>query len=121
MPTYSTPISSTMRVKMTGLWRHQWRPVVFTLIVDNFGVEYVGKRHADHLLNALREDYKVTVNEKGDLYAGIKLHWNYDKRTVRLSMDEYIAELRAKFDHPDPKKPVHSPERHTPIIYGNNV
>ena len=89
--------------------------------MDNFGVEYVGKRHADHLLNALCDDYEVTVNEKGDLYAGIKLHWDYDKRTVRLSMDEYIAKLRAKFDHPDPKKPVHSPERHTPIIYGAKV
>ena len=63
-----------------GLWRHKWRPIVFTLIVDSFGVEYVGKRHADHLLNALREDYEVTVNEKGDLYAGINLTWDYTKR-----------------------------------------
>ena len=63
----------------------------------------------------------MTVNEKGDLYAGITLHWNYDKRTVRLSMDEYIAKLQAKFDHPDPKKPQHSPHRHTPINYGVRV
>ena len=41
--------------------------------MDDFGVEYVGKRHADHLLNALRKDYEVTVNEKGNLYAGINL------------------------------------------------
>ena len=41
--------------------------------MDNFGVDYVGKRHADHLLQALRVKYKMTVNEKGNLYAGIKL------------------------------------------------
>ena len=39
-----------------GLWRHRWGPIVFTLIVDDFGVKYMGKHHADHLLNALRED-----------------------------------------------------------------
>ena len=36
-------------------------------------------------------------------------------------MEDYIAELRAKFNHPDPKKPQHSPHRHTPIVYGAKV
>ena len=40
-----------------GLWRHKCRPVLFSLIVDDFGVEYVGKHHSDHLLNALKENY----------------------------------------------------------------
>ena len=26
-----------------GLWRHQWRPISFVLIVDDFGIKYVGK------------------------------------------------------------------------------
>jgi hypothetical protein len=33
-----------------GLWRHKWRPIQFCLIVDDFGVEYVGIEHFDHLL-----------------------------------------------------------------------
>ena len=37
-----------------GLWRHKWRPVLFSLIFDDFGVEYVGKRHVDHLINYLK-------------------------------------------------------------------
>ena len=49
---------------------------MFSLIVDDFGLEYVGKHHADHLLNILKENYKVIVNEKGDLYAGINLTWD---------------------------------------------
>ena len=100
------------------MWRHKWRPIVFTLIVDNFGVEYVGKRHADHLLNAIKENYDVTVNEKGELYAGINLKWDYDKCTCRLTMEDYIFELRTKFYHPTHKKPQHPPHRHTPINYG---
>ena len=36
-------------------------------------------------------------------------------------MEDYSAKLRAKFDHPDPKKPQHSPHRHTPINYGAKV
>ena len=26
-----------------GLWTHKWRPVAFSLIVDDFGVKYVEK------------------------------------------------------------------------------
>ena len=25
-----------------GLWKHTWRPIQFCLIVDDFGIEYVG-------------------------------------------------------------------------------
>ena len=28
----------------TGLWQHKWRPIQFFLIVDDFGIEYVGIR-----------------------------------------------------------------------------
>jgi hypothetical protein len=37
------------------LWRHTWRPIMFVLIVDNFGLEYCDHRHADHLAAALKE------------------------------------------------------------------
>jgi hypothetical protein len=36
-----------------GLWLHKIRPIAFSLIVDNFAVNYVEKQHADHLINAL--------------------------------------------------------------------
>ena len=37
-----------------GLWKHVTRPIQFTLTVDDFGVKYVGKEHADHLITTLR-------------------------------------------------------------------
>ena len=80
---------------------------MFCLLVDDFGVEYVGKRHAIHLKQALDEHYELTENWKGDLYSGINMEWNYDpihaKRTVSLTMYNYISNLRVKYDHPDPK------------------
>ena len=98
---------------------------MFCLIVENFGVDYVGKQHAIHLNQALAEHYELTENWKGDLYSSINLEWNYDpihsKHTVRLTMDDYIANLRVKYDHPDPRKPQHSPYKHTPIIYGTKL
>ena len=36
-----------------GLWTHFNRPIVFTLVVNDFGVKYVGEEHAKHLLNIL--------------------------------------------------------------------
>ena len=35
--------------------------IQFTLIVDNFGVKYVGEEHKLHLKVASEEDYKVTT------------------------------------------------------------
>ena len=35
------------------LWKHKWIPVQFTLVVDDFGVKYVGKEHALHLKNTI--------------------------------------------------------------------
>eukprot|EP00804_Cyclotella_cryptica_P016513 CCRYP_004725-RA/>CCRYP_004725-RA protein AED:0.38 eAED:0.38 QI:0/0/0/1/1/1/2/0/279 len=31
---------------------HKWRPVLFVLIVDDFGIQYSNHRHAEHLLQA---------------------------------------------------------------------
>ena len=45
-----------------GLWRHTWRPIMFFLIVHDFGVELVGKRHAIHLKQALSKHYELTEN-----------------------------------------------------------
>jgi hypothetical protein len=44
----------------TGLWHHVTHPIQFTIVVDDFGVHYVGKEHAQHLIDALETDYKVS-------------------------------------------------------------
>jgi hypothetical protein len=101
-----------------GLWRHNWRPVSFVLIVDDFGIKYVGRRHAEHLLVSLQQDYKVTTDWTGSKFAGIDIEWDYVKRTCRITMNSYINTLLIKYNHPRPKKPQHAPHAHREIIYG---
>ena len=43
-----------------GLWKHQWRTIQFCLIVDNFGIEYVGERHIYPLRDFLKQHYEIT-------------------------------------------------------------
>jgi hypothetical protein len=62
-----------------GFWTHETRATQFTLVVDDFGVKYVGKRDADHLINALKETYPITEDWHGTKYLGIDLAWDYDK------------------------------------------
>ena len=62
-----------------GLWKHVWRPVTFTLVVDDFGVKFVGKRHIQHLENTLKRWYDLMVGWTGKTYGGIALKWDYTK------------------------------------------
>jgi hypothetical protein len=50
---------------------------LFTLVVDDFGVKYVRKEHADHLIASIRSTYrKFTEDWTGSLYCGISLDWD---------------------------------------------
>ncbi len=35
-------------VNTPGLWQHATKPITFSLVINNFGIKYVGKEHADH-------------------------------------------------------------------------
>ena len=81
-----------------GYWHHTWRPIDFTLIVDDFGVGYEHNEHALHLLQTLRQYYEaVSVDWTGTLYCGIILKWDYGTRTCELSMPRYVQHDIHKF------------------------
>ena len=78
-----------------GLWRHVTRPIQFLLVVLDFGIKYVGKEHADHLISTLRQHYdSVTEDWEGKLYVGITLDWNYEECWLDISMPGYVDQLR---------------------------
>ena len=56
------------------------------LVVDDFGVKYVGYHHVKHLVRTLMELYEVSIDWKGDTYIGLIWKWNYEKRQVILLM-----------------------------------
>ena len=44
------------------------------LVVDDFGIKYIGRQHTDHLIGVLKEFYE---DWGGSLYCGITLDWHY--------------------------------------------
>ena len=90
-----------------GLWCHEWRPIQFVLLVDDFGIEYVGKEHALHLLKTLEMDYEITIDCEGTQFSSIDLAWNHHSRhanrTCRISMKGYIRESAPQVWKPFPQ------------------
>ena len=56
-----------------GLWKHDTRPIQFTLVVDDFGVKYTRKEDVEHLKSVIEQDYTVTADWIGNRYIGITL------------------------------------------------
>jgi hypothetical protein len=82
-----------------GLWRHESRPLTFTLVVNNFGVKFVNKANVNHLIASIKKTYTLTEDWTGGLYCGITLEWNYVGCTVDISMPEYIKMKLQEYKH----------------------
>ena len=48
-----------------GFWTHAWRPISLTLVVENFGVNYVVKENAHHFVRVLKENYEISEDWNG--------------------------------------------------------
>ncbi|KAL7478073.1 hypothetical protein ACHAW6_003858 [Cyclotella cf. meneghiniana] len=103
-----------------GLWKHISQPIRFTLVVDNFGIKYVGKEHADRLLATLQEHYILDIDWAAKLYCVITLDWDYECGTINISMPNYIKKLLQRFQH-ECKKPQRSPHCCAPKRYGKDA
>jgi hypothetical protein len=111
----------TTTANTPGLFHHATRPISFTLVVDDFGVKYVGTEHAQHLIDTLELQYKITTDWTGSLYCGLTLKWDYTARTVDLSMPGYVAKAIHRFTHTPDDRPQHSPHAWTPPTYGATI
>ncbi len=91
----------------------------FNLCVENFGIKYIGRKHLQHLYNALhKETYRIVVFWTGGLYCGITLKWNFEKHHVGLAMPAYVKKQLTQYSHVAPLKPQHCPYAPNPIKYG---
>jgi hypothetical protein len=43
-----------------GHWTHNTRLISFSLVVDDFGVKYVGREHAEHLMTCIKKKYNIS-------------------------------------------------------------
>ena len=110
-PTHFTP----------GLWKHVWISITFTLVVDNFVIKVEGNNHANHIASNLKKYYDITVDWKGELFVGIKLKWDYYKRTLDTHIPNFVPKALHKYQHAKPKRPQHAQAKAVTIQYGANI
>jgi hypothetical protein len=79
------------------LFTHADRPIIFSLVVDDFGVQYTGREHAQYLADTLESLYTSTTEWPGTRYLGLTLDWDYDNRTVDMCIPGYIPRALTKF------------------------
>ena len=79
--------------------------------MENFGVKYVGKEYAKHLINTTNKPYGFLENWEVKLYYGIIIAWNHTAQTLDISVFGYIVKLLLKFKHMNSNKPQYSPYR----------
>ena len=101
-----------------GFWKHDWRPICFSLVVDDFGVKYVGKEHADHLLTVLKQEYKTSHEWEGTRYIGLTIEWDYIQHMVHISMPGYCEKAQIRFKYRIPNKPQNQTYPHVIPTYG---
>lgn len=104
-----------------GLFLHRTRKISFCLVVDDFSVSYVDKADALHLEQTIKNSYPMTSDWTGSRYIGIDLDWDYNKRTLRTSMNGYIEKALLQFQHPKPKQHHFAPSTHTEPTYGARI
>jgi len=103
-----------------NIWKHKTRRTLFCLCVDDFGVKYFSQDDANHLINALKSSYKMTVDWTGNNYCGLNLKWNYKLNFVDIDMPGYIAKVLKKYNVPS-LPPQHSPHTYNIPVYGKKT
>ena len=71
-----------------------------------------------HLLNTLLRSYKNATDWEGTVYSGMKLKWDYQKRTCEFSIPGYITYVLSKLQHDKPKQRQHTPSKYVIPVYG---
>ena len=104
------------------MWKHDNKPISFTLIVNDFLVKYTQRKDALELLEILQQNYEaVTTNWMGTLYRGITLECDYIRFQVNLSMPGYITKTLHQFQHESLTSITMTAIPYIPPVYGKKV
>ncbi len=79
------------------LFRHESRNIIFSLVVDDFGIKYVHESDVKHLIDTLQSEYVLHIDWTAADYIGLKLEWDYQARVVTISMPGCIKDAIARF------------------------
>ena len=102
----------------TVLWKHDTRTVTFSLVVVNFRVNHIGRKHVGHIISDIKDLNKFNTNWEGRIYIGMNPEWDHVNGTINLLMTGYIEYILNKFQHEAQKKPKHDPHPYVTPQYG---
>jgi hypothetical protein len=105
------------------LFVHDTNGVMFSLVVDDFGVTYTDPAGAEHLHQHLAQRYPLRANWTPKKYLGITIEFDYPSRTVSLSMPGYMSKVLQRFQRLLSSGPSQaaSPSIYVPPIYGQST
>ena len=104
-----------------SLWKHTHLPISFTLVVDDFGVKYIGDIAPHHLIKVLEMQYTISVDWTGSNYLGLTLEWDYKEGHVTISIPKYMVKALQRLKHTLTAKPVYLPSKFIPPVYSAKI
>jgi hypothetical protein len=87
-------------------------------VVDDFGIKYIGRENAEHLLISIKKNYDISSDWTGNAYCGLEIDWDYANGTVYLYMSGYVKVALHKYQHPAPTRVEHAPHKWNIPVYG---
>ena len=75
------------------------------------------RKHVNHLMNALKEDYTISHGWAGKRYTGLAIDRDYEKQEVHISMPGYTEDVLTRFKQARPRTPQDQPHPHVPQNY----
>ena len=105
----------------TSLWKHESNGILFALLVDYFGIKSISQAATNHLLQALRDKYQITIDPSGKELLGFVLDWHYPARKVYLSIPNYVKHALHRLQHSLHTRLQHAPHRHNKPTYVQKI
>jgi hypothetical protein len=91
------------------------------LVLDDFGIKYVGREHAEHLMASIETYYELSSEWTGSAYCGLIIDWDYNNGTLDLPMTGYINAAPHMYQNLTTARAEHAPHTWNPPLYGTNT
>jgi hypothetical protein len=102
------------------LFRHVSRPILFVLVVDDFGVKHHNRVDFDYLVSCLTTLYHVKAHPTGTKFLGFTVKHDRPSRILAVSYPGYVTTLLTRL-RPQGVPPASSPSLYTAPSYGSRV
>ena len=107
--------------KTEELFLHETRDILFTLVVDDFGIKYTRNENVNHLIESVRKKCPFQIDWDTKQYIRMHLKWDYDNQTIRVNMKGYVEQALKEFEHYIPKRNHYGPSKINHSGYGQTM